>query len=429
MNNRAQAARILSRVITQHCSLTDCLAQEKPTSFVAELCYGVLRWYPRLTAIADRLLNHVLLPNEATIYCLLLVGLYQLEFMRTPHYAAVSATVEAVRAFKNKRWAKGLLNATLRTYLRQRATLHAYLNTQLQAKFAHPAWLIEALQQAWPADWECILHANNQRPPLTLRINRQKITRAAYLNKLHEHNLLATPLPHIPEAINLRHPLPVEQLPGFAEGEISIQDGAAQLAAHLLELRPNQTVLDACAAPGGKTCHILELEPRLAKLIALDRDAQRVEKIHHNLQRLGLQAEVLVGDATQPDQWGGNQRFDRILLDAPCSATGVIRRHPDIKLSRRPSDSAHFQHQQLTLLNVLWPLLRPGGLLVYATCSILPTENVEVVQHFQQQHSDCLEYPIHAQWGIPQRIGRQILPGKENLDGFYYARWQKVVST
>lgn len=397
-------------------------------ALVQELAYGVLRWRPRLEALLRPLLTRALKAKDQDIACLLLVGLYQLTRTAIPAHAAVHATVEAVRA-TGKPWAVPVVNAVLRAYQRRRDELEALADAEPAGRYAHPAWLIDALRTDWPKDWERILAANNERPPFALRVNARQTSVAAYRAELDAAGMSHRILPFTEHGLFLERPVAVERLPGFAAGEVSVQDAAAQLAAQLLDAAPGMRVLDACAAPGGKTAHILERsEP--AELVALDIDAARVQRIEENLQRLGLTARVVVGDAGRPADWWDGHPFERILLDAPCSATGVIRRHPDIKSLRRAADIATLADAQARLLEAVWPLLAPGGMLLYATCSVLRRENEAQISEFLQRHADAREHPLEAEWGCAARHGRQILPGDGSaccdeggagMDGFYYA--------
>lgn len=285
--------------------------------------------------------------------------------------------------------------------------------------------MIEAIKEAWPEHWEAILTANNAHPPFALRVNRQHLLREAYLEKLETKGLKASVIPETEQGIVLEMAAPIDTLPGFSAGDISVQDGAAQLAAEILKLAPRQRVLDACAAPGGKLTHIIEREPDLAEVIAVEKDPLRMPDIKDNLLRLKLKAKCICHDVAAIKDWWDGQLFDRILLDAPCSASGVIRRHPDIKLLRQISDIKRLAQEQLHLLEVLWPLLKPGGLLVYATCSIFPEENTDVLRRFLAVHADAAEDKLENTWGVPCAIGRQILPGMHGMDGFYYARVSK----
>jgi len=431
MSVRARAARVLSGV-TEGRSLADILppvldamAEARQRALLQELVYGTLRWYYRLDALLGQLLRKSLKQKDDDLRCLLLTGLYQLDQLAMPQRVAVNETVEAVRDL-GKSWAGGLVNAVLRNFQRHSPALLANLADNPQAYYAHPAWMIRRLQEHWPHDWAGILAANNARPPFCLRVNRQQMTRAEYLELLDEQSLAATALPHTTQGILLEYPVPVALLPGFAAGSVSVQDGGAQLAAVLLQLAPGQRVLDACAAPGGKTAHILESEPRLRGLTAIDIDAQRLQRVAGNLSRAGLRTELVRGDAAEPSSWWDGDYYDRILLDAPCSATGVIRRHPDIKLLRKADDIDGLALQQGRLLQALWPLLAPGGMLLYCTCSVLAEENTRQIEHFLAAMPDAREVTVAAAWGRVCRHGRQLLPGDDNMDGFYFACLRKL---
>ncbi len=425
-NPRLTAVRVLAQVLGEGRSLATALppslarTADRDRSLVQALCYGTLRWQPHLDALLNRLLERPLKTREHQVRALLLSALYQILHLRAPDYAVVSQTVAAARSL-GKPWAAGLANAVLRGFLRRREALLANLAEDLAAHHAHPAWLLEQLQQDWPQDWEAIAAAANHHPPLTLRVNLTRLDRADYLARLAAVGLVAAPVPHAPAAVVLEQPLEVERLPGFAEGLVSVQDAGAQLAAELLDPRPGLAVLDACAAPGGKTGHILERQPKLARVLALDVDANRLARVGDNLRRLGLGAELCAGDGLEPARWWDGRPFDRILLDAPCSATGVIRRHPDIKVLRAATDIPTLAARQQSLLEALWPLLAPSGRLVYATCSVLRAENEAVVGAFLNRHPDAQEQPIAATWGRAVSHGRQVLPGEHTMDGFYYA--------
>ena len=429
MNVRAVAAETLAQVLGEGRSLTSLLpaapASVAPADrgLLQELCYGVCRWQPQLQAVLDRLLQRPLPLSERPVQALLLIGLYQLWHLRIPDHAAVAETVAAVHALGKPRLT-GLVNAVLRNALRRQEELTAWIKTDPEAGTAHPGWLLERLQQDWPEDWPAIVAANNARPPVTLRINRLQMDRENYRRQLAAMGKVAEPSAPVATALTLAEPADPLTLPGFAEGWISVQDAAAQLAAPLLDLQPGLRVLDACAAPGGKTGHLLECAPDL-DLTALDQDAERLGRVRDNLNRLRLNARLIVGDARQPADWWDGIAYDRILLDAPCSATGVIRRHPDIKLLRRADDIAALADRQRAMLTGLWPLLKPGGRLLYATCSVLRQENERVIAAFLAAHPDAGEQPISADWGRTPAHGRQILPGEAGMDGFYYAVLRK----
>ena len=424
MNVRAVAARLLGQVLGQGQSLARVLppaleqVDPRDRGLLQELGYGICRWQPMLQALLDRLLERPLDPSEPAVRALLLTGLYQLHYLRIPEHAAVAETVTAARQLR-KPWAAGLVNAVLRAFLRRRAELLAALETDREARTAHPRWLLDVLQRDWPDDWSAIIAANNARPPMTLRVNSRRVSREDYRSRLAEAGWTAEPAAP-PTALTLAEPVEPTLLPGFTEGWISVQDAAAQWAAPLLDLRPGLRVLDACAAPGGKTGHLLECSPNL-DLTALDWDATRLERVRETLVRLRASAHLVVGDAERPTEWWDGILYDRILVDAPCSATGVIRRHPDIKLLRREQDINALAESQQAMLSSLWPLLRPDGRLVYATCSVLRRENEDVMAAFLATHPDAWETPITADWGRALLHGRQILPGEAGMDGFYYA--------
>ncbi len=432
INLRMLAARTVYQVLVHGRSLSDCLPETltrvhdvRDQSFLQALCYGVCRWYYRLDALAHSLLEKPLKLKDQDIHCLILVGLYQLTEMRVPAHAVLDETVSAAQAFK-KPWAKGLVNAVLRSYQRSVVELNEKMQQSLVTLYAHPQWIIDQLQKNWLLEWQDILTANNQHPPFALRVNQKHISRERYLEKLTANNMSARIMPETQAGIILEQPIGVQDLPGFLIGEVSVQDGAAQLAVELLELKPGLRVLDICAAPGGKTAHILELQPGI-ELVAVDRDEKRLQDVRNNLARLQLLATCICADANDKE-WSKGQLFDRILLDAPCSASGVIRRHPDIKILRRATDIAKLVHEQTRLLNTAWGLLKPGGLLVYATCSILPEENRTVLQAFLMSHKDAAEEKIRVNWGKACAIGRQILPGMHDMDGFYFARLSRGLS-
>ena len=422
---RARAAQVLYEVLERGRSLDRALATAQDAvdvgegALLAELSYGTIRWYHRLDAILSQLLDRPLKARDVDVRCLLLIGLYQLEYLAMPPHAAVHASVQSVQGL-GKDWAGPLVNAILRNFQRRRQPLLQAACAAPQALHAHPLWLIEHLQADWPEDWAAILQANNHRPPFVVRVNAQRLTRNEYLDVLSEHRLPAQALPSAPQAVYLPRAVSVTTLPGFNRGDVSVQDAAAQLAAGLLQLAPGLHVLDACAAPGGKAAHVLESEPGV-HLVAVDIDAARLGRIADNLDRLALRAKLIEGDASRPDDWWDGQPFARILLDVPCSATGVIRRHPDIKLLRRAADIDALRERQATLLDAMWPLLAPGGMLLYCTCSVLKAENSEQVGNFLARHADASEVEIGATWGRVCKHGRQIFPGENQMDGFYYA--------
>jgi len=423
MNVRYLAARIIDQVLKGH-SLPEALTAEnaalnpRDRAFLQALTYGVCRFYFQLDTIAKHLMTKPLKKKDQVIEALILVGLYQLMAMRVPPHAVLKETVAASASFK-KIWAKSLVNAVLRQFLRQKETILTQIEQDPIGYYAHPAWMIEMVQAAYPTDWKNILQGNNALPPLSLRVNQRKVSRENYLKKVEGDIIQETK-----QGIVLKTPLDVNDLPGFLAGEVSVQDGAAQCASELLQLEPHQTVLDACAAPGGKATHILEIEPSV-HLTAIDINPTRLQAIEENLKRLGLHATLFAADVLATHAWWNGELFDRILLDVPCSASGIIRRHPDIKLLRRQTDIATLAMEQARLLKGMWSLLKPGGLLLYVTCSIFPAENAQVVSAFLQTEKTASEDTILESLGVRCEVGRQILPGSINLDGFYFARLKK----
>jgi 16S rRNA (cytosine967-C5)-methyltransferase len=423
---RADAARCVAAVLAGR-SLDEALrlhgaADAEQAGLVRAIAYGSLREYRLLDALAAALLERPL-RGEPELHALLLCGLYQLRSMRVPAHAAVAETVAAA-AILGKPWGKGLVNAVLRRYQRERAALDAALPQDPAVLLSYPDWLVRAIRSDWPEAWEAVLAAGSQPGPLALRVNARRGGREAYLATLAAAGIGARTVPVAPDAVVLDTAVPVEQIPGFADGAVSVQDVSAQLAADLLQAAPGQRVLDACAAPGGKAAHLLERCADL-DLTAADHDAARLERVRQTLQRLRLSAHLRVADAAQAASWWDGQGFDRILLDAPCSGTGVIRRHPDIKWLRRAGDIPKMAAQQGRLLRALWPLLAPGGTLLYATCSILRAEGEDVVKEFLGAQADARESVIEAAWGQAGAVGRRIAPGGD-FDGFYYARLARL---
>ena len=423
---RALAAQAVQRVLYAGRMLDEALAEvfaaarAEDRGFIQEMAYGALRWARQLQLIISGYVERA--PKDHDVAALLLIGLYQFLYMRLPAHAVLMETVNAASALGKPR-AKQLVNAVLRRAQREETELRTRIQNDPDLRLSHPPWLEERIRQAWPAQWREILAANNERPPMTLRINLGKISRAAYVDLLTTAGMAAETLAVNDTGLILNTPCAVAALPGFAEGLVSVQDGAAQLAAGLLDVRTGERVLDACAAPGGKACHLLERAA--VELVAVDRDAVRLARLHQNLRRLRLGAEVIVADAADPAHWWDGRPFQRILLDAPCSASGVIRRHPDIKVHRRARDLSVLMRGQDRLLAGLWPLLAPGGKLLYVTCSILPEENAERITRFLAGHADAVHLPLDLAIGHPCAVGVQLLPGEHQLDGFYYACLQK----
>ncbi|NGY04749.1 16S rRNA (cytosine(967)-C(5))-methyltransferase RsmB [Solimonas terrae] len=425
-NVRASAARAVSRVL-RGSSLDDAMLPinrfrvPSDAAMTRLLAYGVLRELSLLQWLTARMMDKPLAVDDE-IHCLLLVGLYQLRNLATPAHAAINETVAAAEIMKRPQ-AQGFINAVLRRYTREHVELEAGLPDDEAIRHSHPAWLVEQIRVDWPTQWPAILAANNAQGPLTLRVNRRRLTRDAYLQRLSEMNIAAQAVADVPDAVMLAEPRAVEKIPGFNGGQVSVQDASAQLAVDLLELQAGQRVLDACAAPGGKSAHILERAD--IELTALDRDPQRLIRVDENLRRLRLDARLLAGDGGEPARWWDGKPFHRILLDAPCSGTGVIRRHPDIKWLRRESDISGLQGQQLRLLKSVWRLLKPGGRLLYATCSLLRAEGDDTVQRFVGLHDNAECLPITADWGEATACGRRIAPSPAH-DGFYYAALRKT---
>jgi len=428
-DTRALAAKALADIALKGASLREAMdrhAQKLPDprdrALLMALVSDGARWWPRFDAALDRLLEQPLRKKAPVVHALLVLGLVQLEVLELADYAAVAATVEAVRALKRPQFA-GLVNAVLRRWQRERATHLAALDAHPETRHAHPRWLAEAIAHDWPAQAEAVMAADNREPPLMLRANRRRGTREALIERLRLDGQTAEPHAWLADAIVLPHSTDVTRLPGFEDGAFAVQDGAAQIAADLADVRDGLRVLDACAAPGGKACHLLE---RAAiDLTALESDPQRMDRVRQNLQRLRLDARLLTGDAGAPKAWWNRQPFDRILIDAPCSATGVLRRRPDVRLHRRASDIAALQAQQRRILGALWPLLAPGGRLLYITCSLLRAENEAIVGELLAAQPDAHAVAFELPAGQAAAVGWQILPGDGDLDGMYYAVLEK----
>ena len=427
---RAAAAQVISQILASKGSLSSLLPAistkitDNDRALLQELCFGTCRYFPQLQAYTECLLDKPLRAKDADVQALLLLGLYQLLHTRIPDHAAIGETVEVTRHIK-KPWATKLVNGVLRSFQRDKHKIDDLLAENNAFQSNHPAWMVAMISKCWPDQFDTLIAANNQHPPFSLRINTRKISRENYLKLLESAAIGAKATAYSPYGITLDQACDPRKLPHFAEGWLSVQDEAAQLSADLLELSPNLRVLDACSAPGGKTGHLLELEPSL-KVTALDADERRLGRVRENLARLGVNAEVICGDGTQPKSWWDGELYDRILLDAPCSATGIIRRHPDIKVLRTPEELDKLGELQQLLLQNLWPLLKPGGVLLYATCSIMPKENTRVVEAFVARQQDASCDQLAVDWGIAQPCGRQLLPQLDGHDGFYYARLRKA---
>lgn len=431
MNVRVAAAHTIAAILNDGRSLNSVLpeyaakVQARDKSLLQELCYGTLRFYPRLSIYLQLLLSKPFKTKDKDLEALLACSIYQLLETRIPPHAAVNEAVAGCKGLK-KLWAKSLVNAVLRRFLREKETLDVTMADNAEFQCAHPDWLIKLWQQAWPEQLQAIIQANNAQPPMTLRVNQRQSSRADYLKQLQDQGINATPTPFSQQGITLETPKDVVQLPGFSDGLVSVQDEAAQLSTTLLDLASGYRVLDACCAPGGKTCHLLEYVNNNAEVIALDISAKRLARVEENLLRLGLNATLIATDAIDTTRWWDGQPFDRILLDAPCSATGVIRRHPDVKLLRKPTDIAKLAKLQLSLLNALWPLLKNDGLLLYATCSTLPQENDQVILKFVRTTNNAKIETIPLDVGEKTPAGRQLFPQLKGHDGFYYSQLRKV---
>jgi 16S rRNA (cytosine967-C5)-methyltransferase len=430
---RGTAARVVAQVLQHGVTLDKALATAdlgrlgpSDRSQVKALAFGTLRWHHRHRRVLEQLLERPLPRRDRLLEALLSVGLFQLVDERQPGYAAVSATVEAAR-FLGRHHAAGLVNAALRRFQREGDEVLARAADGEEGRYSHPQWLIDRLRRDWPDDWEVILESSLRPPPLWLRVNRLRADAASYAARVRaETGGTAMTLDGCPDAVCLPAALPVDEIPGFGDGLVTVQDAGSQLAAALLDPQGGMRVLDACAAPGGKATHLLECAGAAIELVALDVAGDRLQRLRDNLERLGLTARVVQGDACRPEDWWDHRPFDRILLDVPCSGTGVIRRHPDIKFLRRDGDITPLAERQLELLEQIWPLLRPGGRLLYATCSVLREENTAVVREFLQRRPDARidrESLHHLPPWVRQTAedGIQLLPGPADTDGLYYA--------
>tara|TARA_Y100000389_G_scaffold205039_1_gene262333 strand:- start:38690 stop:40018 length:1329 start_codon:yes stop_codon:yes gene_type:complete len=433
-NVRAVSAEIINAVISSGQSLDTALASNEERILVNDrpllrmLCYGYLRYRWQIEYWIDQLVSKPLRKRDRIINFLLGIGLYQLYKLNIPNYVVVSETVEAAKKLKRKELV-GLVNACLRRF--ERENISKLEIKDEQSKWNHPSWVIELIKKDWPHNWQEILEANNKRAPMWLRVNVSKCTVDQYIERLSLVNIEAYKMDGFDNAVCLKKPQAVSELPGFDSGEVSVQDAGAQIAAHWLLKDTKNSVLDACAAPGGKSSHILEIAGNDLSLVSIDINQSRILSIRENFRRIGKTATILEADASKPEDWWDGVKFEAILLDAPCSSSGVIRRHPDIKTLRRLSDLKNLSNLQLTLLNKLWDLLLPGGTLLYATCSIFSKENDEVISVFLSNHDDALENKLLPNNNIrdlmiKKEYGFQILPGLLDLDGFYYAALKKI---
>lgn len=387
----------------------------------ADLSYGTLRFYGELEVYLNQLLEKPL--ADGHVHALLLVALYQLLHDKADDFTVVNQAVKAA-SYAKPAWAKGLVNGVLRNFLRQKDKLAPLVAKHEVAMYAYPQWWINTLKLQYPEHWRDILLVGNTHPPMTLRVNMRKITTQDYVQLLNRHDIAAKQIG--PWAVMLEQPMPVDKVPGFAEGVVSVQDYGAQLAAYLLDLAPNMRVLDACCAPGGKTGHLLESAD--IDLTAIDNDAGRLSRVTSNLTRLSLQANLKVGSAANVAGWFDGHRFDRILADVPCSASGIVRRHVDIKWLRREADIVSFTQQQSAILLNLWQILAKGGKLLYVTCSVFEQENQRQIDAFLNQHADAKQLPIRLEANLGQHVqclNGQLIPSALH-DGLFYALLQKV---
>lgn len=428
-NSRAIVAKILCSLLKDRGSLNTLLSNHKDHpefGLIQESSYGCCRWYFALESLLGQLLNKPLKKQDLDIKCLMICALYQLRELEVAEYAVINESVSAALIFK-KPWAKGLVNAVLRGYQRKKDELEQTLTASCPyGDLAFPSWLESEISEQWPAQALSIFQNSNQRPPMTLRVNLARNSREQYLQSLSQAGVAASAGSLTDSALYLDKPAPVTDLPGFVEGKASVQDEASQLVPSLLQLEPGQRVLDACAAPGGKSCHILESEHSLTGLTSIDMSQSKLDRIRENLLRLGLESNLVAADAGDIEAWWDGKHFDRILLDAPCSATGVIRRHPDVKLLRKPEQIESLAEIQYTLITKLWACLKPGGLLLYSTCSLLRQENEETIRRFLDSTDSAKYEAIAADWGVECAFGRQLLPGTSSgPDGFFYAVLRK----
>lgn len=427
MSSRLIALHAITRVLDKGQSLSAVRQyvyhklEPRDRGLAMELVQGVLRWRWKLDAMLARCMDKPLRRKETELRYLLYMALYELSELQSPDYAVVDEAVKLSRKIRRS-WASALVNAVLRRYIKQSVSIEQ--NLTAEQSLSHPQWLIDLIRTDWPDQWQQILSANNQPACICLRVNTMLLSREEYLAKLQQHDIDAEPHPINHTAVTLLQQIDVTQLPGYDAGEFAVQDAGAQLAAELFDAEQGQHVLDLCAAPGGKTCHILERASNDLSMLAIDNDAERMQRVTQNLQRMRVTADTLVADAASDDWYLPDERaeqFDAILLDAPCSASGVIRRHPDIKSLRRQEDIATLVTLQQKILESAWPQLKTGGRMLYATCSVLQAENSQQVQQFLIRHGDAVELPLNVDWGVDCSVGKQLLPGQHQTDGFYYA--------
>lgn len=434
INPREKALHWLFQVIIKGRSVnalvTDNLAGFDPQqkAFAKQLLFGCLRYYHQLSTLANNLLHTPLKNKDADLFIVILLGLYQIKYLSIPDHAAISESVELTKQF-NKAWASGLINGVLRRYQRESTTIEKKLSKSLQFQFSHPGWIVKRIQKDWPNEFKQILKNNNRHAPMVLRVNTIKTSRKAYHQRLSALNIALDRHPVAPNAVILPKPVDVTQLPGFSSGDVTVQDAAAQLAVELMDLKPLQNVLDGCAAPGGKTTHLLQKEQ--VNLTAVEVVPKRAATIQTTLDRLNLSCNVICSDILAIENWWNGKQFDRILLDVPCSASGVIRRNPDIKIHRKVTDLKPIVTLQKTMLNKIWPLLKPGGILVYATCSVFKEENEQQIERFLTSNKAQLVImppQIHQQLSNRASVGYQILPGEQQMDGFFLCGLKKQTS-
>jgi 16S rRNA (cytosine967-C5)-methyltransferase len=408
----------------------DALEDRRDRGLANEIINGVLRWRWQLEFFVSCLLTKPLKQKDSDVQLLLLMALYELKECRAPEYAIINDAVELVRApagkGAGKKWAAGMVNAVLRRFTREKEELIASIK-DAQVRYSHPRWILEKIKTDWPENWTQILEANNQRPAFWLRVNQIQYSTEQYQKLLADNDIESHLSALTDHALKLTRGIDVRLLPGFVDGAVSVQDAGAQLTAALLNVAENAQVLDLCAAPGGKTCHLLERYNDIDKVFAVELEEQRMRRVSENLHRLKLEsrAELIVADAREYKQWWSGDQFDRILIDAPCSASGVIRRHPDIKTLRRESDMTPLVQLQAEILASAWQMLAPGGELLYVTCSVFKDENQNQIHGFLSQNTDANEIKINADWGTSCEYGRQLLPGELDADGFYYCRLKK----